>query len=120
MPNIFEYQDFRKYLEAYYQEKKAVSKSFSYRSLSKAAGSSSFLYHVIEEKEFDKNSLTKLSNALGHSAGKAIISKTWFFNQAKQSLKKHITITELSVRKPSTSKLLTVTASNITKTGITA
>ncbi|HON10106.1 MAG: TIGR02147 family protein [Fibrobacter sp.] len=110
MPNIFEYQDFRKYLEAYYQEKKAVSKSFSYRSLSKAAGSApSFLYHVIEGKRnLTKNSLTKLSNALGHSRRESdYFENLVFFNQAKTIAEKtHYYNRIIEVRKPSNIKVV--------------
>ncbi|MGE0616139.1 MAG: TIGR02147 family protein, partial [Bacteriovoracia bacterium] len=37
-PNLFEYTDYRKYLEDYYNFKKATDPGFSYRSFAKAAG----------------------------------------------------------------------------------
>jgi uncharacterized protein (TIGR02147 family) len=52
MQSIFEYIDYRKYLAAYYSEKKISSRCFSYRYFASKAGlhSPSFLKHVIDGK----------------------------------------------------------------------
>ena len=74
MVNLFEYQSYRDYLRAYYNEQKGLKKSFSYRSFSKKAGiqAPSFLFYVIEGKRnLTKNSLLKISGAIGHSRDEA-------------------------------------------------
>jgi uncharacterized protein (TIGR02147 family) len=85
--NIFEYQDYRKYLRAYYQEMKATRRSFSYRSFSAKAGinAPSFLYYVIEGKRnLTKNSILKISKAIGHSRDEAdYFENLVFFNQSR-------------------------------------
>ena len=86
MVDLFEYQNYRDYLRAYYNEQKAEKKSFSYRSFSKKAGiqAPSFLYYVIEGKRnLTKNSLVKISTAIGHSREESdYFENLVFFNQA--------------------------------------
>ncbi|MCX7727464.1 MAG: TIGR02147 family protein, partial [Chitinispirillaceae bacterium] len=86
MVNIFEYQNYRDYLRAYYNEQKALKKAFSYRSFSKKAGiqSPSFLFYVIEGKRnLTKNSVMKISAAIGHNREEAeYFENLVFFNQA--------------------------------------
>ncbi|NLG16741.1 MAG: TIGR02147 family protein [Fibrobacter sp.] len=110
MPNIFEFQNFREYLEAYYCQKKASSKSFSYRSLSRAADSApSFVYHVIEGKRnLTKNSIMKLSKALGHTRLESdYFENLVFFNQAKTiSEKTHYYNRIAEIRKPTSIKIV--------------
>lgn len=87
MIKIFDYQDYREYLQAYYDEQKATLKSFSYRSFSKKANinTSSFLYHVIEgKKNLTKSSIVKVSGAIGHTKDEAdYFEHLVFFNQSK-------------------------------------
>ena len=86
MVNLFEYQNYRDYLRAYYNEQKLARKSFSYRSFSKKAGiqAPSFLFYVIEGKRnLTKNSLVKISTAIDHTREEAdYFENLVFFNQA--------------------------------------
>lgn len=92
MIKIFEYQDYREYLGAYYTEQKATTKSFSYRSFSKKANinTSSFLYHVIQgKKNLTKNSIVNVSGAMGLNKEESdYFENLVFFNQAKTILEK--------------------------------
>jgi uncharacterized protein (TIGR02147 family) len=87
MPNIFEYQNFRTYLKDYYDEQKSLKKNFSYRYFSEKAGvnTPSFLYYIIENKRnLTKNSIVKISQAIGHSREEAdYFENLVFFNQAE-------------------------------------
>ncbi len=49
LPNIFEYLDFRRFLEDWFQAKKALNPKFSYRMFARLAGqkSPSLLHHVV-------------------------------------------------------------------------
>jgi uncharacterized protein (TIGR02147 family) len=86
MINIFEHQNYREYLRSYYNEQKAVKKSFSYRSFSKKAdiNTSSFLFHVIQgKKNLTKNTIVKISGAIGHNREESeYFENLVFFNQA--------------------------------------
>ena len=87
MVNVFEYQNYRDYLRAYYNELKATKKSFSYRSFSKLAGinTSSFLFHVIQgKKNLTKNTIVKISGAIGlNKAESDYFENLVFFNQSE-------------------------------------
>jgi len=87
MIKIFDYQDYREYLKAYYEDQKATTKSFSYRLFSQRANinTSSFLFHVIQgKKNLTKNSIVKVSGAIGHTKEEAdYFENLVFFNQAK-------------------------------------
>jgi len=105
MINLFEYQNYRDYLRAYYLEQKAEKKSFSYRSFSKKAGiqAASFLFYVIEGKRnLTKNSLLKISRALGHNREEAdYFENLVFFNQAATIHEKTLYYSRIvEVRKP--------------------
>lgn len=86
MPNLFEYTDYRKYLIDYYTEKKAVNRSFSYNGLSQKAGlkSKGTLHEAIHGKRnLSKQSVIKLSQAIGHSKKEAeYFENLVFFNQS--------------------------------------
>jgi|GEM_PF-5479849 len=65
--NIYDYYDFRKYLNDFYKHKKATSKVFSYRYFAKRAGfnSGSFLKLVMDGKRnLTEDSLDKFINAM--------------------------------------------------------
>jgi uncharacterized protein (TIGR02147 family) len=105
MINLFEYQNYRDYLKAYYNEQKGEKKSFSYRSFSKKAGiqAPSFLFYVIEGKRnLTKNSLLKISGAIGHSREEAdYFENLVFFNQADNIHDKTLYYSRIvEVRKP--------------------
>ena len=86
MVNIFEFQNYREYLRAYYNEQKMTKKSFSYRSFSKKANinTSSFLFHVIQgKKNLTKNTIVKISAAIGHIREESeYFENLVFFNQS--------------------------------------
>jgi uncharacterized protein (TIGR02147 family) len=105
MVNIFEYQSYRDYLRAYYNEQKSTKKSFSYRSFSKKAdiNTSSFLFHVIQgKKNCTKNSIVKISNAIGQNKEEAeYFENLVFFNQAESISEKTYYYSRLiEVRRP--------------------
>lgn len=105
MVNLFEYQNYRDYLKAFYNEQKALKKSFSYRSFSKKAGiqAASFLFYVIEGKRnLTKNSLLKISGALGHTREESdYFENLVFFNQADNIHDKTLYYSRIvEVRKP--------------------
>jgi uncharacterized protein (TIGR02147 family) len=105
MVNLFEYQNYRDYLKAYYNEQKSLKKAFSYRSFSKKAGiqAPSFLFYVIEGKRnLTKNSLLKISGAIGHTREEAdYFENLVFFNQSENIHDKTLYYSRIvEVRKP--------------------
>ena len=67
MPNIFNYMNYRDYLLAFYHEKKAIDKGFSYQVMAEHAGfrSKSFIKLVIDgKKNLSPESLRKLNHVL--------------------------------------------------------
>lgn len=86
VPNVFEYTDYRKYLLAYYNEKKMGNPAFSYNILSSKAGfkNKGFLHTVIHgTKNLSKSSIVKLANALGMKKSESeYFENLVFFNQA--------------------------------------
>jgi uncharacterized protein (TIGR02147 family) len=105
MVNVFEYQNYREYLRAYYNEQKATKLSFSYRSFSKKANinTSSFLFHVIQgKKNLTKNTIVKISNAIGHQKEESeYFENLVFFNQAESITEKTYYYSRLiEVRRP--------------------
>ncbi len=105
MINIFEFQNYRLYLKAYYEFNKSAKKYFSYRYFSKKAGinASAFLYYVIEGKRnLTKSSIDKISAAIGHSEKEiSYFENLVFFNQAKTIAEKAIYYSRLlNGRKP--------------------
>jgi len=88
MPDIFEFQNFRTYLKAYYDEQKALKRNFSYRYFSEKAGvnTPSFLYYVIENKRnLTESSVLKISQAIGHSVKSRIFRKPCLFQSGKNN-----------------------------------
>ena len=105
MVNVFEYQNYREYLRAYYNEQKATKISFSYRSFSKKANinTSSFLFHVIQgKKNLTKNTIVKISNAIGLNKEESeYFENLVFFNQAESITEKTYYYSRLiDVRRP--------------------
>lgn len=105
MVNIFEHQNYRKYLREYYNEQKANRKNFSYRLFSRNAGiaAPSFLFHVIEGKRnLTKATVVKISSAIGHDRVEAeFFENLVFFNQAQTIHEKtHYYSRLVEIRKP--------------------
>jgi uncharacterized protein (TIGR02147 family) len=88
MPNVFEYTDYRKYLTEWFEEKKKTQPSFSYASFAQKAGFSDrgFFHNVIHGKrDLTKESLVKVSQAIGHSKPEAeYFENLVFFNKAAE------------------------------------
>jgi uncharacterized protein (TIGR02147 family) len=87
MTNIFRYNDYRKFLADYYEEKKRTVQYFSYMNFSRKAGftSKSFVFNVIKgRKNLSRASVVKLCRLL--QLGKteaAYFENLVYFNQAK-------------------------------------
>jgi uncharacterized protein (TIGR02147 family) len=67
MPNIFQYLNYREYLEDFYDEKKNENDAFSYQNFANRAGfkSKSFIKLVIDgKKNLSPESATKINNVL--------------------------------------------------------
>jgi uncharacterized protein (TIGR02147 family) len=67
MPNIFNYIDYREFLEDFYNEQKGINKAFSYQYFANKAGfkSKSFIKLVIDgKKNLTTDSIEKLNNVL--------------------------------------------------------
>jgi uncharacterized protein (TIGR02147 family) len=74
MISVFNFTDFREYLQYYYNEKKSGNPNFSYQLLAQKAGFSNrgFLYNIIKgKKPLSKSGCYKLSQALGHAKNEA-------------------------------------------------
>jgi uncharacterized protein (TIGR02147 family) len=70
MVNLFDYSDFRKYLNDYYMAKKKENPNFSYQFIANKAGfkNKGFVYNIINgDKVLSKSNIFKLSQALGHN-----------------------------------------------------
>ena len=105
MADLFAHQNYREYLREYYNEQKALKRSFSYRSFTEKAGiaAPSFLFHVIEGKRnLTKTTVMKLSQAIGHSRDEAeFFENMVFFNQAQTIAEKTLYYSRLiEIRKP--------------------
>jgi uncharacterized protein (TIGR02147 family) len=92
MKSIFEYIDYRKFLAAYYNDKKASYRFFSYRYFARRAEiySPSFLKHVIDGKRnLTQPMIEKFCAGLALNAKEAIYFRHLvLFNQAKTSNEK--------------------------------
>jgi uncharacterized protein (TIGR02147 family) len=86
MPNIFNYTDFRKYLNDYYLERKKETPWFSYNSFSQKIGfkNKGFIYNIIHQnKNLSTSSIIKISQAIGLSNNEAeYFENLVLFNQA--------------------------------------
>jgi uncharacterized protein (TIGR02147 family) len=86
MPTIFEYTDYRKYLAAWFEEKKKAQPAFSYARFAQKAGFTDrgFFHNVIHGKrDLTKESLVKVSQAIGHSKAEAeYFENLVFFNKS--------------------------------------
>ena len=74
MISVFNFTDFREYLQYYFKEKKRSNRHFSYQLLAQKAGFTNrgFLYNIIKgKKSLSKTHCYKLSQALGHSKNEA-------------------------------------------------
>ena len=69
MISVFDYTDYRRYLEDWYTEKKKENGSFSYQLMAERAGFANrgFVYLLVKGKRsISRDNCLKLSHALGH------------------------------------------------------
>ena len=107
MPSVFNYQDYRKFLADYYEEKKASSSSFSYQNFSRKAGftSKSFVFNVINgRKNLSRASVAKMCGALALSKTEAAYFENLvYFNQAHNFTERKFYYEKLNAIPPATS-----------------
>ena len=86
MLKVFEYTNYREYLAAWLNEKKKSQPAFSYGLFARVAGFTDrgFLHNVIHGKrDLTKESLVKVSQAIGHSKAEAeYFENLVFFNKS--------------------------------------
>jgi uncharacterized protein (TIGR02147 family) len=106
MDTIFNYQDYRKFLADYYEEKKVSAPNFSYQNFSRKAGfaSKSFLFNVIKgEKTLSRASVVRLCGAMGLSKTEATYFETLvYFNQARNFTERNFYFEKLNAIRPVT------------------
>jgi uncharacterized protein (TIGR02147 family) len=105
MPNLFEYQNYRAFLNDYYNEQKAKKRNFSYKKFSQDAGiaAPSFLFYVIQGKRnLTKSTVIKVCNALSFNREDAEYFECLvFFNQSHTIHEKtHYYSQLVEIRKP--------------------
>jgi len=87
MISIFDYSDYRKYLEDYYTEKKTENTAFSYQSLARKAGFNNrgFAYNIVKgKKNLSPANCHRISEAIRHNKYEADYFETLVaFNQAQ-------------------------------------
>jgi uncharacterized protein (TIGR02147 family) len=92
MQSIFEFIDYRKFLDSFYKEQKKKSRNFSYRYFCGKAGikSPSFLKHVIDGKRnLTRTVIEKFRHALKLTEKESVYFRNLvLFNQAKTSSEK--------------------------------
>jgi uncharacterized protein (TIGR02147 family) len=104
MPNIFNYQDYRKYLSDYYEERKAASPSFSYQNFARKAGfsSKSYIFNVIKgKKTLSRTSVVRMCQAIGlNKTESEFFENLVYFNQAVNFTERNFYFEKLNVIRP--------------------
>ena len=92
MINIYEYTDYRQYLQDYYAERKAKNPTFSYEVFARKAGfkSKGFLHHILSGKRnLSKNAMFSIASAMQLDEKAFSFFQTMVtFNQAKNPAEK--------------------------------
>jgi uncharacterized protein (TIGR02147 family) len=100
MINVFDYTDYRAFLEEYYGDRKASNPAFSYQMLAQKAGfaNKGFVYNLVKGKRgLSKSNLFKLREALGMNKYEAeYFENLVAFNQAKGLREKNFYFERLS------------------------
>jgi uncharacterized protein (TIGR02147 family) len=108
MPSLFHYQDYRKFLADYYQEKKTSVHSFSYQNFSRKAGfsSKSFVFNVIKgKKTLSRASVVRLCEAMNLSRTEAAYFENLvYFNQAANFTERNFYFERLNAIRPLTAE----------------
>jgi uncharacterized protein (TIGR02147 family) len=74
MSAVFDYTDYKAYLQRYFSEKKGKNPHFSYQLLARKAGFNNrgFIYNIIKgSRRISKSHCAKISSALGHDKNEA-------------------------------------------------
>jgi uncharacterized protein (TIGR02147 family) len=111
MVNIYDYTDYRQYLQEYYNEKKAQNPAFSYEVFARKAGfkSKGFLHHILTGKRnLSKNALFAIATAMQlDEKAFSFFQNMVAFNQAKSPGEKSFFFKKLMEASPkSPAKLL--------------
>lgn len=102
MPNIYEYLDYRKYLQDWYAEHKTRVPTFSYENFARKAGfkSKGYLHHILSgRRNLTKSAVFKIGEAIvldakafaffqhlvGYGQAKTGAEKSFFFKQLMES-----------------------------------
>jgi uncharacterized protein (TIGR02147 family) len=108
MLNVFNYQDYRKFLADYYKEKKTSRSAFSYLNFSRKAGftSKSFVFNVINgRKNLSSTSVVQLSQALGLGKKESAFFETLvYYNQAKSFNERNFYYEKLNALRPASTR----------------
>jgi uncharacterized protein (TIGR02147 family) len=100
MTNIFEYTNFRIYLDEWYEAKKRNNPNFSFQHIADKAGikNKGFIYNIIKgDKLLSKSNVFKISKALGHNRYEAeYFENLVAFNQAIDLTEKKYLFEKLS------------------------
>jgi uncharacterized protein (TIGR02147 family) len=109
MINIFEYTDYRKYLEDYYQEKKKQNPKYSYQVIAQKAGFNNrgFVYNIIKGiKSCSKSHCFRLSQALSHTTFEAEYFENMVsFNRAENLKEKNFFFDKLNQIRAATANI---------------
>ena len=111
MLNIYEFMDYRQYLQEYYNERKAQNPAFSYEVFARKAGfkSKGFLHHILTGKRnLSKNALFAIATAMQlDEKAFSFFQNMVAFNQAKSPGEKAFFFKKLMEASPkSPAKLL--------------
>ncbi len=87
MINVFDYSNFRTYLDDWYETKKRSNPNFSFQHIADKSGirNKGYIYNIIKgEKPLSKSNIFKISKALGHNRYEAdYFENLVAFNQAE-------------------------------------
>lgn len=87
MISVFDYTDYRKYLEDYYEAKKKDNPNYSYQVMAEKAGFNNrgFVFNIVKgNKNLSKSNCFRISQALGHNKYEAdYLENLVAFNKAR-------------------------------------
>ena len=108
MPIIFNYQDYRKFLGDYYEEKKVSDTSFSYQNFSWKVGfaSKSFVFNVINaRKNLSRASVVKMCESMEFGKTEAAYFENLvYYNQARNFNERNFYYEKLNAIRPATAE----------------
>ncbi len=99
MPDIFDFTDFREYLQRFFEEKKKENPHYTYELLARKAGFNNrgFVFNIIKVRKYlSASNCFKLSKALGHNKKEAeYFRKLVEFAQAKNEEERTLLLEQL-------------------------